>query len=161
MKYLERMFDDFGERYENIEEFLEAVKIFEIAYPQGTIHDFLCEIALYTDSNFKNTKNSNSVTLMSIHTAKGLEYPVVFIMGLNDGTLPSTRMGVSDNLDEERRILYVAITRAKKHLFLSRKTGYSYKNEPLVISRFIKELGKNHIVNVAEQAYATNDQDMS
>ena len=83
----------------------------------------------------ENKENDNAVKLMTIHKSKGLEYPVVFIVGVNENILPHHR---NENLNEERRLMYVAITRAEKELFISSTEQYGKnKTNP---SLFIKEL---------------------
>jgi len=108
-----------------------------------TLEEFMQDIALYTDSDDKNKEDSNAVTLMTIHAAKGLEFPYVFIVGLEENLFPSMMaLNSRADIEEERRLFYVAITRAEKRLFLSyAQSRYKWGNlqfsEP---SRFISEL---------------------
>lgn len=104
-------------RMENIQEFLAGIEEFHSEYPEGTFEEFLAEVSLVADVDRWDTKR-NSVTLMTIHAAKGLEFPVVFVSGLEEGLFPLSSKD-QDELEEERRLFYVAITRAKKKVYLS------------------------------------------
>ena len=96
----------------NIVNYMERV-------PEPSLAGFLDEIALYTDLDSLED-DGESVILMTIHSAKGLEFPCVFIVGMEDGIFPSLRsIGEPDDMEEERRLCYVAITRAKKQLTLT------------------------------------------
>ncbi|MDR2567701.1 MAG: UvrD-helicase domain-containing protein [Mycoplasmataceae bacterium] len=130
------------ERIADIEEFVNSIKQFEAsAETEVTIADYLQEISVMTSNTKKNLVNA--VSMMTIHIAKGLEFPVVFVCGLNEGSFPSM---MSDNLHEERRIAYVAFTRAKEKLYLSASGGYNYMNKQAArSSRFINEIGKDFI----------------
>ena len=147
-----------AERQDNIEEFMSALHDFvdtkrEEGYENEVfIANFLQEVALLTDSDEDN-KNADftrdSVSLMTIHASKGLEFNTVFVVGLEENIFPSPRSSSSiRELEEERRLLYVAITRAEQRCFLScAKSRYQYGNmmfnEP---SRFLKEIDKQYIV---------------
>lgn len=135
----------------NIDQFVSSVKDYTDLNDGGTIDDFLQSITLMRDIDSLNEED-NFVTLMTVHSAKGLEFNNVFIVGLNDGLFPLIRKVNSldnndDLLEEERRLMYVAITRAKKKLFLSRpKTSFVYStmsNEPTTQSRFLNEIFGN------------------
>ncbi|RPD43824.1 MULTISPECIES: ATP-dependent helicase [Chitinophagaceae] len=138
------------QRYENVQELLNSIKEF-IETPSneesGEVGDkslsaYLQQITLLTDSDQKDP-NADTVKLMTIHAAKGLEYPVVYVGGLEEGLFPSgMSINTREELEEERRLFYVAITRAKKKLFLTyANTRYKFgsltQNEP---SRFIDEM---------------------
>ncbi len=137
-------------RYENLREMLDGIKEFvesdeEEAYEvtdDKTLTSYLQNIALLTDLD-TDTENTDRVSLMTIHSAKGLEFPSVFVVGLEEQLFPSfMSMQSMDGIDEERRLFYVAITRAEKHLTLSyAKSRYHFGNirfnEP---SRFIDEI---------------------
>ena len=106
------------------------------------------DVALLTDQDMETEDDFNKVTLMTVHAAKGLEFPYVFIVGLEENLFPSMMSGLSqEDLEEERRLFYVAITRAEKRLFLSFaksrfKWGQFTDSQP---SRFINELDNNLI----------------
>ena len=111
--------------------------------PESTFDEYLQNLALLTSQDDMN--GGNYVSLMTVHVAKGLEFDNVFIIGLNEGTFPSYRSQMekgNDGLEEERRLAYVAITRAKKKLFLTCNSGYSYQtNSHGVPSEFFAESG--------------------
>jgi len=140
-------------RYKNIEELLNGIKEFaETSKEDGIVPNlinFIQEIALITDDDSKDDKNDNNhVSLMTIHSAKGLEFPYVFIIGLEENLFPSQLSLYSrDELEEERRLFYVALTRAKKQAFLSYAVSrYRWGNlthsEP---SRFIEEIDPQYL----------------
>jgi DNA helicase II / ATP-dependent DNA helicase PcrA len=131
-------------RLENIDEFLGAVAEFEAAAEEPTLENYLENVALITDLDSAVT-SSEYVTLMTVHSAKGLEFPTVFISGLEEGIFPSARSAQEDNrLEEERRLCYVAITRAMKHLYMSYATQRLIYNQLNynAASRFIGEIPK-------------------
>lgn len=130
----------------NVDEFLSSVKNFAELNEGAGIDEFLQSITLMRDIDSLNEED-NFVTLMTVHAAKGLEFNNVFIIGLNDGLFPISRAvnsADSNDLEEERRLMYVAITRAKKRLFLSRpKMRLNYESgrtEYAVESRFLTEI---------------------
>ena len=125
------------DRYNNLGVLVTNATLYE------NLADFLADAALMSSADEASAKNS--VTLMTLHAAKGLEFPVVFIVGLEDGLFPSSRSDSEDNVEEERRLAYVGMTRAREILFLtyaqSRFTfGSRNYNMP---SRFLLELGYN------------------
>lgn len=132
---------DEEERKENIKELMNNMTYYENNSDEPSLSGFLQEITLFTSQDEMDT--SNHVSLMTIHTAKGLEYKDVFVIGLCEGVFPSEKslMEDSDNIEEERRLAYVAFTRAMEVLHLSSNRGINYvvhaSNTP---SRFIKEV---------------------
>lgn len=148
-------------RVENLEELLNGVKDFvegqnEIEDAKGSISEFLEDVALATD--FDNEKgDSNRVSLMTVHLAKGLEFPYVFIVGMEEDLFPSAMsMNTRSELEEERRLFYVALTRAEKQAYitytLSRyRWGKLIDAEP---SRFIDEIDESALeYNISEDSY--------
>lgn len=140
------------ERLDNLEELLNSVKYYEKENknePELTIDNYLQEIALYTNADFK--KETKTVKLMTIHQSKGLEFPYVFVCGLTEGIFPSyrsVREGREAALEEERRLMYVAITRAKRALFLTESEGYNYSTKSdKYPSRFLTEI-KDGLIKV-------------
>ena len=131
-------------RIQNLEEFLTVVGEFEEEYAENGLNDFLQTLSLSSDVD-KLDDNEDKVTLMTLHSAKGLEYPVVFLVGVEDGIFPGEQSATTiEGLEEERRLFYVGITRAKKILFITlanKRTlfGYTSYNKP---SRFLKEIPK-------------------
>ncbi len=105
-------------RLENLEEFVGVAEEFDRMNPDGTLSDFLQEISLYADIDSLE-EGQTVVTLMTLHNAKGLEFPVVFITGMEEGLFPHSRSLDEQRLEEERRLCYVGITRAKDRVFLS------------------------------------------
>lgn len=144
-------------RQENIEEMMNGINDFcDTRKEEGNDHvfltDYLSEISLLSDQDEEKDEDTPKVTLMTIHSAKGLEFPNVFVVGLEDGLFPSMMSGESmRQLEEERRLFYVAITRAKEHCFLSyAKNRYRYgKMEFSVPSRFLKDIDVRYL-NVAQ-----------
>lgn len=129
-------------RIENIEEFLTVAIEFEEQFAENTLANFLESITLTSDIDGME-ETDNSVTLMTLHSAKGLEFPVVFLVGMEEGLFPSYRsIGEEKELEEERRLAYVGITRAREYLYLScakQRTifGSTTCNR---ISRFVQEI---------------------
>lgn len=136
-------------RLENLNEFKGVTKSYEEEYGSATLGDFLDEISLVSDMS-EHQDSSNRVSLMTIHSVKGLEYNYVFIIGMEEGIFPhynAINDGSSSAIEEERRLCYVAITRAKKELYITSADtrmlfGNISRNTP---SRFIKEIDKEYI----------------
>ncbi|GAX61120.1 ATP-dependent DNA helicase PcrA [Candidatus Scalindua japonica] len=133
---------DSEERLENIEELVNAASEYDVSNPEGSLQGFLEEVALISDID-KWDDTIDTVTLMTLHAAKGLEFPVVFITGLEEGLLPHSQSKDSDDdIEEERRLCYVGITRAQRDLFLSH-TRYRAKygqRSACIPSRFLSEI---------------------
>ena len=132
-------------RLDNLEEFKSITKTFEERTGSVSLEDFLEEISLIADIS-EHRDDSDSVTLMTMHSAKGLEFKVVFLVGMEDGIFPhQNAFFESQGLEEERRLCYVAITRAKERLYISNAKrrmlyGKDVVNPP---SRFIKEIDED------------------
>ena len=135
------------ERLDNIAELKRAVEEAG-ADPDATLGDFLTRVALL--SNLDGKEKRQAVKMMTIHTAKGMEFQYVFICGLNEGVFPSRKIMTAEDMDEERRIAYVAMTRAIKGLFLSDSEGFSNDNVFKLPSRFIFDAGKDNLTFVRE-----------
>ncbi|MBA3709715.1 MAG: UvrD-helicase domain-containing protein [Planctomycetes bacterium] len=131
------------ERIANVREVITAAEQYHEASPEGGLAGFLELVSLVTEPDLaKERSRADQITLMTLHSAKGLEFPVVFITGCEDGVLPLKRMGETADLEEERRLMYVGITRAMKHLYLSRarcrmQYGQTFRNQP---SQFLDEI---------------------
>lgn len=137
--------DEREDRLENIAELINSMKEYELSHDEDDdrlLDAYLQEIALYTNVDAANDKDK--VRLMTIHQSKGLEFPTVFITGLTEGVFPnhrSIRERRKDGEEEERRLMYVAVTRAQKMLYLSESEGYMNDNGALRYpSRFISEI---------------------
>lgn len=130
-------------RIENIKEFISVAIDFEAKLGENNFEEFLANIALLSDVD-KTADSTEVVTMMTVHSAKGLEFPVVFMVGMEDGLFPISRSFESETqLEEERRLCYVALTRAEELLFVTSakiRTIYGNVNYTLP-SRFIKEMG--------------------
>ncbi len=112
--------DESRARVENIQEFMGAVEEFARAEANATLEDYLENVALVTDMD-REENERGYITLMTLHSAKGLEFPTVFMVGLEEGIFPSARSLMDENrVEEERRLCYVGITRAQRRLFISR-----------------------------------------
>nr|WP_311733870.1 DNA helicase PcrA [Streptosporangium becharense] len=132
-------------RLENLDELISVASEFEEANPEGTLVEFLEQVSLVADADQIPAADGGQgvVTLMTLHTAKGLEFPVVFLTGMEDGVFPHTRsLGEPKELEEERRLAYVGITRAEKRLYLSRAAVRSSWGSPAFnpASRFVAEI---------------------
>ena len=134
-------------RWENVQELLSAVSEYSTDHPDARLTDFLEEISLVSDVDRWDDKH-NTVTLMTLHSAKGLEFPVVFVTGLEEGLLPLYNSTLErTELEEERRLFYVGMTRAMKKLYLSH-TRVRYRFGEVTYptpSRFIDEVGEGLI----------------
>ncbi len=140
-------------RIENIKEFLSVAVSFEETSEDKTLEDFLANISLLSDLDKTDDIDRDTVTMMTLHSAKGLEFPVVFMTGMEESLFPSSRAYFSeDDLEEERRLCYVGITRAEEILFMTRaftrmiygKTGVNS------LSRFLREIPDELIEDLNE-----------
>lgn len=132
-------------RVDNLAELVAVAEDFGRTHETGTLDEFLEQVSLSSDADQIPDQDVGEVTLMTLHTAKGLEFPVVFLTGLEDGTFPHQRsFSSSTELAEERRLAYVGLTRARKKLFLSRAETRSMWGQPAYNppSRFLSELGE-------------------
>ncbi|MFK3939161.1 DNA helicase PcrA [Alkalihalobacillus sp. NPDC078783] len=146
-------------RLENIDEFITVTREFEKRSEDKTLVAFLTDLALVADIDQLDDQPEegpkDAITLMTLHSAKGLEFPLVFLIGLEEGIFPHSRsLFEQDEMEEERRLAYVGITRAEKQLFLTNARlrtifGRTNANPP---SRFIKEIPEEFIEVLGEQA---------
>lgn len=139
--------DQEDSRIQNLNELKNSISQYKSNNPEGSLEDYLQEIALYTNQDVED--GEQYVSMMTIHMSKGLEFPYVFVIGLSENIFPNMR-NLDENgdmgLEEERRLAYVAYTRAMKRLFLIENTGYSYvSNGPKTRSRFITEISDEYI----------------
>ena len=130
-------------RIENIRDFLSVALTFEEKNPESDMEDFLASVSLLSDVD-KTVEDDNLISLMTVHSAKGLEFPVVFLVGMEEGLFPISRSFDSDDdMEEERRLCYVALTRAKEVLYITsaeKRTIYG-STSYTIPSRFIDEMG--------------------
>lgn len=139
------------DRLENIDELLSAIRLYEIEHLEdndASLAGYLQDIALYTNADYK--ADSSSVKLMTIHQAKGLEFPNVFVIGLTEGIFPShksLRERKAKGLEEERRLMYVAVTRAENRLFLTEAQGFNVQTHSEKFpSRFLMEIKEEYVI---------------
>lgn len=144
-------------RLENIDEFLSVTKHFENVSEDKSLIAFLTDLALISDIdqlNDANGEDGDAVVLMTLHSAKGLEFPVVFLIGMEEGIFPHSRsLDDEDEMEEERRLAYVGITRAEEELFLTSaqmRTLFGYTNMNAV-SRFIREIPEELVERVSKR----------
>ena len=145
-------------RWENVQELLSAITEFSDEHPDGTLEAFLEEVSLVADiDSWDETRNV--VTLMTLHASKGLEFPVVFVSGVEEGLLPFYSNTIErGELEEERRLFYVGITRAQTKLFLS-KTQMRYRFGESAFassSRFLSEIGEEKLEVVEGRSAPTS-----
>ncbi|MDR0917495.1 MAG: UvrD-helicase domain-containing protein [Oscillospiraceae bacterium] len=134
-------------RIENIRELKTNILNFMRENPNGNLAEFLTEIALYTDLD-RDEDDPNHVAVMTMHSAKGLEFDTVFIVGAEDGIFPGTRaIGEPEEMEEERRLCYVAMTRAKRRLFFvnARRRMLFGRTEAHRTSCFVEEIDQTHL----------------
>ena len=146
-------------KIENVEELRTSIVQYMQQAEEPTLSGFLEEVALYTEAD-RDDGSGDKVTLMTIHSAKGLEYENIFVIGMDDGIFPSSRSFDSeDDMEEERRLAYVAITRAKKRLYLTnaRQRMLFGQTQHNVTSRFMREIG-SELVEKHDNAAAMKQQ---
>ncbi len=145
--------DAISRRLENIHAFIDSITHFESVEMKPTLQGFLETMALTERAEERNEKGGRGVTLISFHSSKGLEFPVVFIAGVEEDILPHKKtVFVKDGIEEERRLFYVGITRAMKELFITytkQRTKYG-KKAPSVPSRFLEEMPEN-VTNIIDR----------
>lgn len=148
-RYVEHLRDSLGieaqSKIDNLKELIQSIQDFEKKNEGATLEDYLSQAALVADIDAEKNAGGQAVTLMTMHLSKGLEFPVVFIAGLEEGLIPHAQSNCNpEELEEERRLLYVGMTRAKKKLYLlnamsRRLAGLTQSNRE---SRFIEEIPK-------------------
>lgn len=141
-------------RLENLEEFKSITRTFEEREGIVSLGEFLEELSLVSDVSEQKDDNSERVTLMTMHAVKGLEFDYVFVVGFEEGLFPHINcMESSDELEEERRLCYVAITRAKKklHLINARSRILYGKVSSNIPSRFVKEIGEDLLETIGKK----------
>ena len=132
------------ERLDNLAELKQSIYEYETSCGEEcTLENYLKHSALYTNSDIGTTKNV--IRLMTVHTAKGLEFPVVFLCGMNENLFPSKKVSSQAEMEEERRLAFVAYTRAQKMLILTESEGNIPQSGFRFPSRFILEVDKKYI----------------
>ena len=136
-----------AERLENLDSLCEAVREYENEAEEPTLSGFLEEVALVSDVD-RYDESADAVTLMTIHSSKGLEFPIVFLPGMEENVFPGSQsMAMPSEIEEERRLAYVAITRAKKKLIITHARermlyGMTQRN---LLSRFVREIDPQYL----------------
>lgn len=135
--------DEGDDRIENVKSLFEDIRHYLKSNPESSFDEYLQNVALVSAQD--DMKDGERVTMMTTHTAKGLEFPIVFVVKLNQGVFPNNRAlndGGYKAMEEERRLAYVAMTRAKEKLYLTFSLGYSYvQKSELTVSQFLAESG--------------------
>ena len=130
------------ERLDNLAELKQAIYEYETSCgEEAMLEHYLARVALLTNSD--TAEQGDKVKLMTIHAAKGLEFPYVFLCGLNEGIFPSRKTKTEQAMEEERRLAFVAMTRAQKRLYLSAASGLNFDASVRYPSRFLLELDNN------------------
>lgn len=130
------------ERLDNLAELKQSVYEYETTCgEESTLEHYLAHVALFTNTDVQQP--GDKVKLMTVHAAKGLEFPYVFLCGMNEGIFPSRKVRTLQGMEEERRLAFVAITRAEKGLFLSEADGRNFDGSPRYPSRFILNIDQS------------------
>ncbi|MCQ4906838.1 UvrD-helicase domain-containing protein [Phascolarctobacterium faecium] len=127
------------ERLDNLAELKQSVYEYETSCgEESTLEHYLSHVALFTNNDAAD--NSDKVKLMTVHSAKGLEFPYVFLCAMNEGVFPSKKTDTIQKMEEERRLAFVAMTRAQKRLYLSEAEGRNFDGSPRYPSRFLLDI---------------------
>jgi len=147
------------QRWENVEEFMNLARSFDDLEPPRGLEELLQSVALIQEAD-EYEPRSSKVTLMTLHSAKGLEFPVVFIVGCEEGILPHEKsLHALEDMEEERRLIYVGMTRAKEEVYLAfthhrlRRGAYE-KNPP---SRFLGDIPEAHALFIDQYMFSNDD----
>ena len=133
------------ERLDNLAELKQSVYDFETTCgEETTLEQYLTHVALFTGVDQESAQDK--VRLMTVHSAKGLEFPYVFLCQLNEGVFPSSKTRTIEGMEEERRLAFVAVTRAKKGLYLSQASGRNFRGSPIYPSRFLLDIDQELLV---------------
>ena len=132
------------ERLDNLAELKQSIYEYETSCGEEcTLEHYLKHVALFTNAD--TAEAPDKIKLMTVHSAKGLEFPYVFLCGMNEGTFPGRRTATLPAMEEERRLAFVAVTRAEKRLFLSEAAGRSFDGAPKYPSRFLLDIGDDNL----------------
>ena len=132
------------ERLDNLAELKQSIYEYEVSCgEEASLPDYLQHAALFTNTDAEDT--GDKVKLMTVHTAKGLEFPYVFLCGMNEGIFPTRKTQTLEGMEEERRLCYVAMTRAEKALFLSEAEGRNFDGSERYPSRFLLDVDQGLI----------------
>ena len=132
------------ERLDNLAELKQSIYEYETGCGEEcTLEHYLKHVALFTNADV--TEAPEKVKLMTVHSAKGLEFPYVFLCGMNEGVFPGRKTVTLPGMEEERRLAFVAVTRAEKRLYLSECAGRSFDGAPKYPSRFLLDIGEENL----------------
>ena len=132
------------ERLDNLAELKQSIYEYETSCgEEADLPHYLSHVALYTNSDL--AEQGDRIRLMTVHAAKGLEFPHVFLLGLNEGSFPSRKTGTLEAMEEERRLCFVAMTRAERSLCLSEAEGRNFDGSPRYPSRFLLDIDEKHL----------------
>ena len=132
------------ERLDNLAELKQSIYEYETTCgEEATLEHYLAHVALFTNSDADD--HADKVKLMTVHAAKGLEFPYVFLCGMNEGIFPSRKVRTLPSMEEERRLAFVAVTRAEQRLYLSEAEGRGIDGAPRYLSRFLLDIGEEHL----------------
>ena len=132
------------ERLDNLAELKQSIYEYETSCGEEcTLEHYLKHVALFTNAD--TAEAPDKVKLMTVHSAKGLEFPYVFLCAMNEGTFPGRKTVTLPGMEEERRLAFVAVTRAEKRLYLSESAGRSFDGAPKYPSRFLLDIGENNL----------------
>jgi superfamily I DNA/RNA helicase len=158
LKKIAKNDEDFKVKKDNVHEFINSLKDYEMRFSEPSLEKYLDRIMLLSQET-PDESDYNAVTLMTLHASKGLEYPFVFLIGMEEGVFPSRRsINESEDLSEERRLAYVGVTRAKQNLYLSAVKERTKYNEVIQseLSRFLFEIPSEYFEQ-APRLEADND----
>lgn len=139
------------ERLENVKSLIDDMAVFKENYPESNLDEYLQMVNLYTDKESQNLESA--IKLMTVHAAKGLEFKVVFVIGMNEGYFPNARAATDmAGVEEERRLAYVAFTRAREKLYITENSSYDFNTGiSRTSSRFLRELDEQYVNNLNKQ----------
>ena len=143
-----------GERLDNLAELKQSIYEYETSCGEEcTLEHYLAHVALFTNTDAEAAPDK--VKLMTVHTAKGLEFPIVFLCGMNEGIFPSKKINTLESMEEERRLAFVAMTRAKERLYITEAAGRNFDGSQRYPSRFIFDIdpGLLEFVNKPEDVF--------
>ena len=134
------------ERLDNLAELKQSVFEYETSCGEEcTLEHYLKRVALFTNMDISESADGDAVKMMTVHAAKGLEFPNVFLCGMNEGIFPSRKINTPEGMEEERRLAFVAMTRAKERLFLSEAGGRDFDGSPRYPSRFLLDIDEQYL----------------
>ncbi len=144
-------------RLDNLAELKQAVLDYEVSCgEEATLEDFLSHIALVTNND--TDVRADKIKMMTVHAAKGLEFPHVFLCGMNEGVFPSRKIRDMSGMEEERRLAFVAMTRAEKGLHISGAEGWNFDGSPRFPSRFVMDIDSQYLSFISRPSSALAEQ---